>query len=218
MHDMARGRSMNVFAGLLLAVVLASASACSADDKDGSGAAPAAGGTAEGGKPAKSPAAPVASVGQPFELLVVEGGPAAFRVTVAEVRLAAEIDPFMMARFSGTVPPLPPGQQWVVVRFELTNTGLERASWTPQYVTLDVGAKKFAMNDAESSVANVYNSALNADGLPTSAFDGLNPGLTGTTYGVWQIPADAKPTTLTVPRSSGLVIRDDTPSVAITVP
>lgn len=208
---MAGIRGKKTVAVALLAAVVGTVSACSGDDGDDK--AKSAGG---GGKADK----PVAAVGQPFDLLIDNiDEKAAFKVTTENVQVGAPLDEATRKAFPDMPANPQAGRQWVVVKFSVTNTGDKQAFWTPNAATVDVGAKNYAMDDPSKTVTNEYNSfLLNGGQTPTSAFDGINPGITGTTYGVWQIPTGAKPTALTIPRSSGVSWNADTPTLTVSIP
>lgn len=204
---MAGIRRRNTVAVALLAAVLGTVSACGSDDGDKTES------TGGGGKA-------VAAVGQPFDLPIDNiDEKATFKVTAESVQVGVPLDEATRKAFPDMPENPQAGQQWVVVKFSVANTGDKQASWTPNAATVDVGSKNYAMDDPAKQATNAYNSFLLSVGqTPTSAFDGINPGITGTTYGVWQIPAGAKPTALTIPRSSGVSWDKDTPTLTVSVP
>ncbi|MGR6999253.1 hypothetical protein ACU686_15685 [Yinghuangia aomiensis] len=189
-----------VVAALLVAGTAVGAAACSSDDGKKSGSTPSASAPSAPQTAASAPSGP--TVGQPFDLTTANSArPATFRIVVAEVLANTTPDPAIVPQYRTAEPTLPPGQQWVIAKFFATNTGQSRTFWQTSNITLNVGADRFAPTQEALQVAQDYNNSLTESGVPTTAFDGVEPGVTGTVYGAWQIPLGAKPTSMTIPET-----------------
>ncbi|GAA4961075.1 hypothetical protein GCM10023205_25580 [Yinghuangia aomiensis] len=209
-----------VVAALLVVGTAVGAAACSSDDGKKSGSTPSASAPSApqtAGTAASAPSGP--TVGQPFDLTTANSaGPATFRIVVAEVQANTTPDPAIVPQYRTAEPTLPPGQQWVIAKFFATNTGRSRTFWQTSNITLNVGADRFAPTPEALQVAQDYNNSLTESGVPTTAFDGVEPGVTGTVYGAWQIPLGAKPTSMTIPETMIAANVPTTPAVTVAIP
>ncbi|MEV6011252.1 hypothetical protein AB0M29_31085 [Streptomyces sp. NPDC051976] len=166
--------------------------------------------------PTTTSAVATARIRQPFDLqLPALDTPESFKVTVVSVQATESLDPKVLHAFS-TAYPKPPGNKWIVVRFSVTNTGHAKAYWNPGVTAVIVGPNAYSQTSADSDAMNTYNSYLSNSGTPTSDFDGINPGVTGTTYGIWDVPTRATPDHLRVPEALGTAnVTPDTPSILV---
>lgn len=209
-----------VVAALLVAGTAVGAAACGSDDDKKSGSTPSASAPSApqtAGTAASAPTGP--TVGQPFDLTTANSaGPATFRIVVAEVLANTTPDPAIVPQYRTAEPTLPPGQQWVIAKFFATNTGQSQTFWQTSNITLNVAADRFAPTPAALQVAQDYNNSLTESGVPTTAFAGVEPGVTGTVYGAWQIPLGAKPTTMTIPETMIAANVPTTPAVTVAIP
>lgn len=120
-------------------------------------------------------------------------------MTVDSVQTTGALDPAIISRCASEYIPEPmlaPGEQRVVVKFTLTTTGTQNATWSPDNPIVKVGAREYLQTSESRDATSAYNN--HATRLSSVFIDGVNPGTTATTYGVWVIPGD-KPTVLSIP-------------------
>lgn len=151
--------------------------------------------------------------GQPFELSYTEnGGPAQWQVTLDSIACGGPTifeQKILSAYYSDegqplTIPQPDPGMQFCLVKFNVTNEGNSNQPWSASDATVNVGMK--AYSDQGSGPGSDAESAYMQNAQPhgqTSDF-GINPGVSGVSWAVFEIPAGAHATSVSVPNGTSL--------------
>lgn len=170
--------------------------------------------------PGDVPIAKTVQKGQQFEVSYtypVDSSTGKWRLTLSEVRCGGPqiFDQKILAAGSASVPHPDNGMQFCLVKFApVINESNSNKAWTASNSSLNVGMRAY-----ESSVpgpAYEAESAYQSHGAPPlkDSTYGLNPGVSGVSWALFQIPAGATPTSMSVPIGT-ITLRSTTEQVLI---
>ncbi len=162
--------------------------------------------------PGDIPVVQTARQGQPFTVsfdYAAGYGSASWKLTLDNVTEGngTIFDPKIMGDFYSSegmptvVPQADPGQQFALVKFTVTNEGDSNHPWWPN--TVNVGQRAYQETGGNqpsgtaSDAAGAYANWSQHHGIPDSSF-GLQPGQSGVSWSVFEVPVGAKVTSVSV--------------------
>jgi hypothetical protein len=162
--------------------------------------------------PGDVPVMKTARRGQPFHLSYSfsDGGSAAWKVTLNTIDCGGpEIfnRKLLNEYYSSMGEPLDmpkpaTGTQFCFAKFTVVNEGNKNQPWSASETTLNVGMRAYDPVESDSSAwqaAQAYDHAA-----PSDSASGLNPGRSGVSHEVFEIPAGSHPTSMSVPNDTSL--------------
>lgn len=196
---------------VLIAVALAVTGCVSATTTD----KPAAGHSPEESPIASSslgpgdlPVAQTARYREPFDITYTHvEGTSSWRLTFSEIKCGGSeiLNRAILAKAYVAVPQPDAGMQFCLLEFNVTNEGNANDVWTASSASVNVGMKAYLGEHIGGPLADV-ESAYNAYANPSSddSASGLNPDASEVSWGVFEIPAAATATSVSVPLGTSL--------------
>ena len=190
--------------------------------------------------PGGLPVAQTVREGQPFTVTYdfSTGGSASWKLTLDSVAEGngTMFDPKIMGDFYSSegmptlVPQADPGQQFALVKFTVTNEGDSNQPWSPS--TVNVGQRAYTDTGGDqpsgysigtaSDAEGAYNNWSQHHGTPAATF-GLQPGTSGVSWSVFEVPSGAKVTSVSVEATAytagaQVVVTVPAPAKTVTMP
>lgn len=159
--------------------------------------------------PGDVPVARTVRAGQPFEVSYdyADGGTAKWDLMLSKISCGGPdiFDRKILAAHDASVPQPEPGMQFCLVKFNITNEGNSNDVWTANTASVNVGMRAYASSNITGPLADA-ESAYNYYADPSSQAGefGLNPGVNGVSWAVFEIPAGATATSVSVPIGTSL--------------
>jgi hypothetical protein len=130
-----------------------------------------------------------------ISLRSVTCGAASFKPSIIRQDEASMGEPYAMPSPSASM-------KFCLVRFNAANLSTSNQNWqASQEATLNAGQDAYSSytnnNDTQSDPMQAYQNWANQHGVTDTAF-GANPGISGVDYAVYEIPARAQPTSVSV--------------------
>lgn len=154
--------------------------------------------------PGDVPVEQTARLGQKFEIYdeAYDGQLVKWRLAVSDVKSGGPeiFDPELLAKAEHRNPQPSPGMQFVLVKFSATNQGNSNNPWFASNQTVNVGMRAYSTpNDPMGSAYDVQDTYNNfAQPISQTTDFGINPGVDGVSWAVFEIPAGATPTSVSV--------------------
>lgn len=158
--------------------------------------------------PGDLPVAQTARYREPFDITYTHAeGTSSWRLTLSDIKCGGSqiLDRAILAKRDATVPQPDAGMQFCLVKFNVTNESNKNYVWTASSASVNVGMRAYLGEHITGPLADV-ESAYNAYADPSSknSGGGLNPGASGVSWGVFEIPAGATATSVSVPLGTSL--------------
>jgi hypothetical protein len=216
-------RTIEILFAVTTVSVLAGCGTAATTAPAGTSAPPAAATSAPASQlgPGDTPVVQTVREGRPFTLTGLENNaPSSWRVTLASIRCGsgAIFDPGIMAAYAasiGDTPAVPqpqqPGMKFCLVKFAVTNQGNSNQPWLAYLTTVNAGQRAYAdaaeLDPAGHATDTGYdgqNAYANAQPQDQTSDYGLQPGTSGASWAVFEVPASVKVTSVSVPAGQSI--------------